>query len=261
MSKKLSTNKPTFVIFVFNKNYDVYVNILASAIDKYGGLDQVILVELKDTLVNYSSKFEKKDLEQHLNNLHHGLYVTPKTSIPNIAFQTPTNFGHYDQSLSLLRHNSVSEEIRFSQLSSSVGKLVKTYGINAIFDITAVPVKMNLQLFLALAASKAENILLFNLREKDENNPFNNLYHQFYEKPKYFDYQNITETDTFEQSFTNKTPKKIYLYLFIMAIVLSTSIGIYLVFQEKPVKVYLVIFQLISIAMMIYSLVKTWGKK
>lgn len=261
MSKKLPINKPTFVIFVFNKNYDVYVNMLASALDKYGEPEKIVLVGLKDILVNFKSEFEKEGLKNHLTKLSHGLYLTPDNIEHNIPFGPLSGFNHYKQLAHFLELHTVSDVIRFSQLSSSVGKLVKTYGSNAIFDITAVPVKMNLQLFLALAASKVENILLFNLREKDENNPFNNLYHQFYQKPKYFDYQNITKTDTFQRSFINKTPQKIYLYLFIIAIVLSTSIGIYLVFQEKPVKVYLVIFQLISVAMMIYSLVKTWGKK
>jgi hypothetical protein len=270
--KNEAREEHTLVVFAFRDNYDVYANLMARAIDEYGELDKIVLVNLTDALVNYISQFKRKIFIDYVDGLSKGVYIevarnTNKTS-PH-PFNLPNNFNHYARILELLQdgeNEADSSTLSFNEVNENLEKIIENYGKNAIYDFTAVPTRMSLQLFFACVAFGIRKIHFFELRRKDLNRTIearlNNLYHNFPNNQEYFDYKNLTKIPTFQKNLAklNKQPKYIYLYIFIAAIIISTAAGIYFVLQEERSKIYLIIFQCVSVSMMIYSLWKTWGK-
>lgn len=272
LSSKKNKGKKTLVLFAFRDNYDVYVNIMARAMDEYEGLEKIVIVNLIDTLVDYQSKFKRKTLIEYTDKLSKGIYTEVTRNVGETIhhFTLPAHFQHYTKITELLKVGEQSKHhrtISFNEVNENLESIIKDCGKDAIYDLTTVPTRMNLQLFFACVALEVRKIHFFELRRKDLANTIdarlNNLYHKFPNDEEYFDYKNLTKTPTFQKNLAklDRKPKKTYLYLIIIAIILSTATGIYFIFQEPEVKIYLIIFQVVSVAMMIYSLAKTWGKK
>lgn len=157
----------TLLLFVAAPGVGVYVNVMASSVDKYN-VDNIVLVRVigypSGELVDFA-KFVKTTLPETISGLVEGVYKEFEPYREKPSPETKDN-KLYKKLNDIFVNSYHIETISYQLLGEDVARLKNVYGSRTIMDISGLPKRMSIDILTACLAIDIPYIMLFELKKQ-----------------------------------------------------------------------------------------------
>lgn len=236
----------TLIIFIGSSNVGTYLNTISHLSDKYN-IEKIIFISLIEAPLEINIDIDKTislDLCKDFSQLSNGKY-TKKTSGSSDE-EITVNLSDEDKKIYLKANEIISRKkiihtVNYNFFNSEIKKIIKeeAKSEDIIFDITALPKRIGIDVFVKLLSSGFNNVINFEIKNtKKANNTENGfLYHSLVRENNY-ELVFLSKEEQFYKSvkyYILEQEKSRFLCIFI-SLLMSTSIAIIQVFINKRIE-------------------------
>lgn len=222
----------TVITFMGSSNVGTYLNTISLLSHKYD-VGRIIFITLNESPLEFDIDVDKiisQDLYKVFCELSEKKYKGKDISLSEDAKKI------YDKSRELISRNKMIDSINYNFFNSEIRKVIKGIEEDVIFDITALPKRIGIDIFIKLLSCGFNNVINFEIKNtkkaKDIENGF--LYHLL-ETESNYELVFLSSEDTFYKNvkYYVLQQEKTNFYKITISLLVSITIVITVFFTQK----------------------------